>query len=132
MNTIDKESKTAGVHREIAVRFAQMRATEAASAPALPRQNVKAAENAKPEHFRTVTRVLPRLAAAIAVVTIAVSLLRETPQEDPAVLYAGIMEHQQVQTDSLLIVSESVLPEMKAVPRLYDMESAFTPEGERQ
>jgi len=132
MNNIDKDAKAADVDREIAGRFAQMRAGEAASAPAFTRQIIPVTKNARPEHFRTATWVLPRLAATIAVVAVAVSLLRETPQEDPAALYASIMKHQQVQTDSLLIVSESVLPAMSAVPRLYDMESAFTSEGEIQ
>ncbi|MDH3994468.1 MAG: hypothetical protein OEV47_16225 [Gammaproteobacteria bacterium] len=132
MNKFDKDTRTADLDREIAGRFAQMRAGEAASAPAFKRQNITATESARPEKVRTVTWVLPRLAAAIAVVAVAVSLLRGTPQEDPAALYASIMQHQQVQTDSLLLVSDSVLPEMRSVPRLYELEYAFTPEGETQ
>ena len=130
MNNIDTERKITGTDREIASRFARMRDSEAASAPAFERQVNPDKEHAKPEHLRTMIGVLSKLAAAIAVVAIAVTLLSETPQEDPAALYAGIMENQQVQTDSLLIVSDSVLPALSTVPRLYNMESVFAPEKE--
>ena len=63
-------------------------------------------------------------------VAIAVGLLRETPEEDPAALYAGIMASHQLQTDSLLIVSDSVLPALSDVPRLYELEAEFGPEAE--
>jgi hypothetical protein len=125
MNNIDSDPTITGTDREIASRFARMRASEAASAPAFTVQTIPAAERARADHPRTVARIVPRLAAAIAVVAVAVSLLYETPQEDPAALYASIMENQQVQTDSLLIVSDSVLPALRAVPRLFDTESAF-------
>ena len=130
MSNIDTDPRISDTDPEIANRFARMRASEAASAPAFTRQINPAAERAKTDHLRTVARILPRLAAAIAVVAVAVSLLNETPPEDPAALYAGIMENQQVQTDSLLIVSDSVLPALRAVPRLYNMESAFAKETE--
>ena len=130
MKNIDTDSGITDTDREIASRFARMRASEAASAPAFTRQTTTTVESARADHPRTLTRILPRLAAAIAVVAVAVSLLNETPPEDPAALYAGIMENQQVQTDSLLIVSDSVLPALSAVPRLYDMESAFAAKTE--
>jgi len=130
MNKIDTDSKITDTDREIESRFARMRASEAASAPAFAQQINPAAERAKADHLSTVARVLPRLAAAIAVVAVAVSLLSETQLEDPAALYAGIMENQQVQTDSLLIVSDSVLPALRAVPSLYDMESVFAAKTE--
>lgn len=130
MNNIDTDPKITGTDREIASRFARLRDSEAASAPEFTRQVNAGTERAKPDHLRTMTRIIPRLAAAIAVVAVAVTLLSETPQEDPSVLYVAIMENQQVQTDSLLSVSDSVLPALSAVPRLYNMESAFAPEAE--
>jgi len=63
------------------------------------------------------------------VVAVAVSLLREAPEEDPAAIYAGIMQSHELQTDSLLIVSDSVLPALHAIPQLYELELEFSPEA---
>ncbi|MEM9360965.1 MAG: hypothetical protein AAGB04_32765 [Pseudomonadota bacterium] len=65
------------------------------------------------------------MAAAAAVVGLGVFLLIDAPQEDPAAVYASIMQHQQMQTDWLLSVSDTVLPAQQPVPTLYDMDAAI-------
>ena len=130
MNKIDREQKLSDNEREIASRFARMRASEAASAPAFGPRLAPAKDPVRPAYSLPPAHVFARLAAGIAVVAIAVGLLRETPEEDPAALYAGIMASHQLQTDSLLIVSDSVLPALSDVPRLYELEAEFSPEAE--
>ena len=110
------------VDSEIAKQFAHLRAVESATAPAFnPRREAERGAPA-PSH-RIATRILPRLAAAIAVVALGVTLLSNPQQEDPAELYTGIMNTQHMQTDSLLFVSDSVLPALTPVPRLYDIDA---------
>ena len=123
MSDIDKGPGGTDPDSEIARRFTQLRALEAASAPDFSPAVGSGSGRAPKINSWTASRTLPRVAAAAALVAIALTLLRESPQEDPAALYAGIMENQQVQTDSLLIVSDSILPAMSPLPSLYDIEA---------
>lgn len=118
MKNPETDRESTGAEREIARRFARLRAAEAASAPVFTRQ-------AGP---LVASSAWLRFAAAVAAIAVTVTLLRQAPEEDPAALYAGIMAHRQVQTDALLTVSDSVLPALSAVPSLYDMESALATE----
>ena len=120
MNDTDKHPDA--VDSEIAKQFAHLRVVESATAPAF--NPARVAERGAPAASRRIaTRMLPRLAAAIAVVALGVTLLSNPQQEDPAELYTGIMNTQPMQTDSLLFVSNSVLPALTPVPRLYDIDA---------
>lgn len=112
----------------IATRFARMREHEAASAPAFDPQRPRALPDRSPERPWLLSSSLPRVAAALALVGIAVVMLTDGPgpEPDPAALYTSIMDKQTLQTDSLLIVSASVLPSMAPLPELYDMDAEFT------
>jgi hypothetical protein len=120
MNDTDRHPHT--VDDKIAGQFAHMRAVETASAPTFIPQ-LKAEPHAPAMGYHIATRVLPRLAAAVAVVALGTTFLSNPQQEDPAELYTGIMKKQHMQTDSLLFVSDSVLPALTSVPSLYDMDA---------
>ncbi|MFT6955695.1 MAG: hypothetical protein ACJAYC_000696 [Halieaceae bacterium] len=110
---------------ELANRFAQLRRQESAAAPAYREPARRRVEQSSATRRWTGAWSLPRAAAAVAVAAIAVSLFYVSPEDDPARLYAGIMQHQSLQTDALLIVSDSVLPAMNSLPQMYDIEEAL-------
>ena len=118
MNDKTPETGPTALEQEIATRFASLRGEEAATAAAYRQPQPSPPIVARPWTF---ARALPRTAAAVAVGAVAAVLIYEKPVEDPALLYAGIMQSQSLQTDALLIVSDSVLPAMQSLPQLYDL-----------
>ncbi|MEM6580256.1 MAG: hypothetical protein AAF699_03235 [Pseudomonadota bacterium] len=119
-------SNSSQLDARLAQRFAELRRSETSSTPGF-RQPVLARS---PRHSgsnqgQRAVFGLPRMAAAAAVVGLGVFLLIDAPKEDPAAVYAGIMQHQQMQTDWLLSVSDTVLPAQQPVPTLYDMDAAI-------
>lgn len=103
--------------------FIQMRREDAAQAPDFPDATVLA------EHEPVVVgrmgyRVMPKLAAAAAVAAIAILVLREPTPQDPAVLYADVMNANSIATDALLSVSLGALPGMASLPEVYEMEDS--------
>lgn len=104
---------------ELSRRFATLRSAEAASAPAFPAQGKALA---RPHIFARWNTVLPRVAAVLAVAALGLMLLRTGTEDDPATLYAGIMANSPLQTDGLLMVSDSVLPALDGVPELYEID----------
>jgi hypothetical protein len=68
--------------------------------------------------------VMPKVAAAAAVVSVAVFLMRGPAPQDPAVLYADLMSANSIATDTLLSVSVGTLPGMLSLPDVYEMELA--------
>ena len=60
-------------------------------------------------------------AAALAV-GFAVNTNWDTPDEDPAALYADVMRNYRLETDSLLLVSAEVSPELSPLPELMAAE----------
>lgn len=104
---------------ELSRRFATLRSAEAASAPTFPKQGKALA---RPHIFARWNTVLPRLAAVLAVAALGLMLLRSNTPEDPATLYAGIMANSPLQTDGLLMVSDSILPALNSVPELYEID----------
>jgi len=123
MNDLNKGPGGTDPDSEIARRFIRLRAVEAAAAPDFSLAVASGSGRPPKINSWSASRTLPRVAAAVALAAIALTLLHESPQEDPAALYAGIMKNQQVQTDSLLIVSDSILPAMSTLPSLYDIEA---------
>lgn len=106
--------------------FAKLRASEAAMAPPIP--DGSEAPLAISSGWTTFAgaATLPRLAAGLAVVALGVGLfVSQTPAEDPGALYAEIMSGQTMETDALLMVSESVLPAMDDVPGLFEIDFEY-------
>jgi hypothetical protein len=117
------ESKQQPAHtatdQELSRRFTKLRTADAASAPPFPLQGKALA---RPHVFARWNTAAARIAAVLAVVALGLMLLRTNTPEDPAVLYAGIMANNPLQTDSLLTVSDSVLPALNGVPELYEID----------
>ncbi|MEM1156177.1 MAG: hypothetical protein AAGI44_18740 [Pseudomonadota bacterium] len=119
-------SNSSQLDARLALRFAELRENEASSAPRFTQPVLaRTAQASGSNQGRRTVFGLPRLAAAAAIVGLGIFLLIDAPQEDPAAVYAGIMQHQQMQTDWLLSVSDVVLPAQQPVPTLYDMDAAI-------
>lgn len=119
MSENKQEPTRTAADAELSRRFAALRTTETASAPPFPTQGKSLA---RPHVFARWNTVLPRIAAVLAVAALGLILLRTNTPEDPATLYAGIMANSPLQTDGLLIVSDSVLPALNGVPELYEID----------
>ena len=125
MDNDNRDPIRTGNDAEIARRFAHMHATEAERAPPITARPMTAATGKVipiPWYRR---QMLPRLAAAVVLVAIGFMLFREQPEQDPAMMYADIMGKQQMQTDTFLHVSNSVLPAMATLPSLYEFDVEF-------
>ena len=125
MDKSTEDPHKVGSDADIARRFARLRTTETGSAPAItmeavPAVSAKAFAVAWPGH-----PAVARVAAVLALVVIALGLFSQSAKEDPAALYASIMDKQQMQTDTLLEVSSSVLPAMTGLPGLYEIDVEF-------
>ena len=125
MNETEKNSSHQKEDALMASRFAEMRAAESTTSPALTRDAPTHATQIEPRPARNYSQILPRAAAAVALVAVTATLLLYQTTEDPALLYTNIMNKQQMQTDSLLIVSDSVLPAMSTLPNLYEIDLEF-------
>ncbi len=69
--------------------------------------------------------MLPRVAAALAVIAISTTWVMNSATEDPARLYVQIMDGQSMTTDSLLDVSDAVLPALSTLPTLYEVSEEY-------
>lgn len=125
----DKNPDTGdSLERDIAARFARMRELEASTAPAF--SSGTAARFGRPAAgYRWLSQyALPGMAAALALVAIAVTLLNQrSGADDPAALYAGLMNRHHMQTDPLLSVSSTELPALSDLPQLYQVEFEYVP-----
>lgn len=111
-------------------RFAALREREAATAPPVPDGSAARPPRASGWTTFAGAATLPRLAAGIAVVALGVGLFtRQPPAEDPAALYMEIMAGQAMDTDALLLVSEGVLPAMRDVPGLMEIDFDYNPDA---
>jgi hypothetical protein len=128
MNRDTQGPNRTGNDAEIASRFARLRTTEADSAPPFTAQSMPPAGKNVFALTWPRQQALPRVAAALALVAVTFILFGEQPEQDPALVYAGIMNKQQIQTDILLEVSDSVLPAMATLPSLYEFDVEFDPE----
>ncbi len=103
--------------------FEQMRREDAVQAPDFP--DVAMLAGREPVVAgREAYGVMPKVAAAAAVVAVAVFLLRGPAPQDPAVLYADLMSANSIATDTLLSVSPGTLPGMLSLPDVYEMDLA--------
>ncbi len=122
-----KKTETAAgqrdIDRELDRRFAGLRREEMATAPTFSAMSAPKPEGSSRHVQPRLAPTLPRLAAAAAATAIALTVFYSTEDDDPARLYAGIMQDQILQTDALLNVSESVLPAMHTLPQLYHLDS---------
>ena len=126
---IDKETEPVLTQDEqLAASFALLRAEEAPSAPEFTREKRLRQQGPVRTQRRFTRQALPPVAAAVALVAVGAVLLSQQSEDDPAALYASIMSQQSLQTDSLLQVSESVLPALSDVPDLYQIDEMFQPE----
>lgn len=128
MNKDTQDPNRTGNDAEIASRFARLRTTEAGSAPPFAAQPMPRARKTFFALTWPMQQALPRVAAALVLVVVAFTLFREQPEQDPALVYASIMNKQQMQTDILLEVSDSVLPAMATLPSLYELDVEFDSE----
>tara|TARA_R110002049_G_scaffold29984_5_gene102233 strand:- start:854 stop:1240 length:387 start_codon:yes stop_codon:yes gene_type:complete len=103
--------------------FGQMRREEMAQAPAFP-DGATLSQRAPSPAARPSYRATPKVAAAIALLAaLALLLSREPTPQDPAQLYADIMNTNRLATDTLLSVSPGTLPGMADLPDVYDFEA---------
>lgn len=105
----------------LAGRFKQMRQADSALAPAFPTQ--QQLEKQEPVAVASGFSGAPwKMAVAASVVAVAaVVMMNQTASEDPAVLYASIMNANAMTTDSLMRVSDSTLPERGALQSAFDI-----------
>jgi hypothetical protein len=125
MDEYTEEPDKQGSDVEIAGRFAHLRRLEMASAPAITTAATPAAGAGAFTVAWPVRPAVARVAAVLALVVIALGLFSPSAKEDPAALYASIMDKQQMQTDTLLNVSASVLPAMTDLPSFYEFDVEF-------
>lgn len=106
--------------RELARRFAQLRLEERADTPDFPVVQTLQRDNEVPVVRRYRLIEAGALAASLALVVLFVS---ESPlQEDPGEIYASIMGTSEITTDQLMLVSPGTLPEVTAVPGIYEID----------
>ncbi|CAA0118126.1 Uncharacterised protein [Halioglobus japonicus] len=103
--------------------FAEMRRQEIAQAPDFPDTAARSQQDPLPGD-QTTYRITPKVAAAIAVLAALMLLLtREPAPQDPAQLYAEIMNASSPATDSLLSVSPGTLPGVTDLPEIYETDT---------
>ena len=103
---------------QLAARFATMRAEDSQLAPAFaePGQGAVRARQGITS-FADSGMVRGALAASLLLAFAFWFTAKPTP-EDPAMLYAQVMDGYRLSTDELLFVSDSTLPEMTDLPEL--------------
>ena len=126
MDQDEKSGQEALNSPELAARFARLREAESLAAPAVPR--VVTAE-ARYRNKLWNSPMLPRAAAAAAVVAVSLTLLWQPSDEDPAHLYLSILDQQSWPTDALLEVSDALLPALAAEPEFYQIDLDFDVEN---
>lgn len=129
MTDEDNMSGMDAEEQRLAARFQRLRAEDSARAPALP--DIAAAPEpgnvvAMPSRWR---ENLPRIAAGVGVVGVALLLVARQPVEDPAALYLSVLEQQPEQMDFMLDVSAGVLPSLLPEPELYQFDVNYETEG---
>ena len=105
---------------ELIRRFTQIRAEDAEQLPAFPDEELLAKRSpiiAKPRFYAAV----PSMAAAMAAAMLVGVLFIERTPEDPSRVYAEIMSANNMDTDQLMAVSTSVLPEMTSLPGIFEI-----------
>lgn len=105
---------------ELTNRFTQIRSEDAEQLPAFPDEELLAQRSpimAKPRFYAA----MPSMAAAMVVAILAGVLFIERTPEDPSGVYAEIMSANNMDTDQLMAVSTSVLPEMTSLPGIFEI-----------
>ncbi|MFT6050916.1 MAG: hypothetical protein ACI9B9_000555 [Halioglobus sp.] len=106
----------------LAARFKQMRQADYTVVPALPTQQQldTLSPVATASGFSGAPWKMAAAASVVAVTTVAI-MLNQTVSEDPAVLYASIMNTNAMITDSLMRVSDGTLPETGSLQSAFDI-----------
>lgn len=115
----DKQETTG--EKELGLLFQQMRREDAAQLPDFPDAAVLAGRETIALGHRAYS-AMPKFAAAAAVALMAILLLREPVPQDPAMLYAEVMNANSIATDTLLLVSPGTLPGMVSLPDDYELD----------
>ena len=122
MKERDRNTGPEPIDSRLAARFAQLREDESGDAPDFVADNINALPRPEATGARRVPHYFGRIAAALALAGVVTAIVVQRPAEDPAALYTKIMQEQILQTDGLLLVSDSILPEMGGLPGLYDID----------
>jgi hypothetical protein len=108
----------------LAGRFKQMRQADVALAPAVPTQQQLG--SVQPLARTSGLLGAPwKMAVAASMVAVTAVMLNQTVSEDPAVLYASIMNANAITTDSLMRVSNGTLPERGNLQSTFDIGRPF-------
>ena len=105
----------------LAGRFKQMRQADSALAPAFPTQQELETQQPVAVAFGFSAAPWKMAVAASVVAVTAVVMMNQTVSEDPAVLYADIMNANAMTTDSLMRVSVGMLPERISLRSAFDI-----------
>jgi hypothetical protein len=112
--------------RELSRRFGQMRQQDTEQVPAFPSEK----ELVKRSPIIGGSQLYPRVQkiAVAAAVIVAVGIFMNNPSpQDPAALYAEIMNANSMATDQLMLVSQVTAPEMLSAPGIYEIEVPVGP-----
>ncbi|MFT4518100.1 MAG: hypothetical protein ACI9JM_000477 [Halioglobus sp.] len=104
----------------LAGRFKQMRQADSAMVPAFPTQQQFEAQQPV-EATTAFSGASWKMAVAASVVAVTAVVMNQPVAEDPAALYADIMNANTMTTDSLLRVSDGTLPEMVNLQNAFDI-----------
>lgn len=117
----DKQGSVSQRDRELSRRFMQMRQADAERMPDSPSEEELAARSpiivARQRHSS-----IRKIAVAAAIVVAVSVFITRPPEQDPGELYADIMNVNNMATDQLMLVSESVSPEMISMPGVYEID----------
>lgn len=117
----DKQDSASQQDRELSRRFMQMRQADAERVPHSPTEEELAERSpiiAASQRHSSVRKI-----AVAAAIVVAVSvLMTRPPEQDPGELYADIMSANSMATDQLMLVSQSVSPEMVNMPGVYEID----------
>lgn len=121
--------------KDIATRFAMMRDEEREKSPKFPSEFELRKQQAALAPKPGIYEYMPKIAAAFALVAIISIFMTNASnnriEENPVEVYARIMQSHNMDnmnTDHLLVVSESLLPAMASAPTFYETELELEPD----